>query len=71
MRLGPSAIPTLCEIASDPKADNAVRDDADRAIERYAKKRKDESIYSLDLPRLRADKACKEYMDNKKSSGKT
>ncbi|MBO5076763.1 MAG: DUF4173 domain-containing protein [Clostridia bacterium] len=63
-QLGPSAIPTLCQLATDERADNMVRSHAATLLEQYARDNKDRSVWELSLPELRAERAYKEYKNN-------
>ncbi|MBO4327343.1 MAG: DUF4173 domain-containing protein [Clostridia bacterium] len=66
-KLGPSAIPTFCKLATDERADYKVRTVSEAIVEQYIKNQGNDSVYSLNLPKLRADKACEEYKKNKNS----
>lgn len=59
--LGPSAVPTLCKLAKDKDEKNEVRMKAAGALIRYEKKRRENSVYILSLPVIRADRAYEEY----------
>lgn len=63
-QLGPSAIPTLCKLATDERADKMTRSHAATLLEQYARDNKDKSIWELNLPGIRAEKAYEEYKNN-------